>query len=562
MQNKILGIDLGTTYSCVAYVDKYGKAVTLKNADEELTTPSVVYFESEDNQVIGSEAKTYAITEPEQTVAFIKREMGTDYRVEIFGHQYSPQEISSLILKKLVQDANNSLRDLGEIGKDEKINKVVITCPAYFGMNQKEATKEAGELAGLEVLDIINEPTAAAINYGIVNSDEDKTIMIYDLGGGTFDVTILKISKGAIEVICTGGEPTLGGKDWDEKTVEYLARRWNEEKGTDDDITMDLETNADLMANAEKAKKALTSKEKTPVNIMYEGQRLKIELTRDEFDSYTADLLKRTIELTNDCLKAAESKGVKKESVTEILLVGGSSKMPQVKTLVEKTYPWAEVKLYEPDEAVAKGAALYAMNKDIIGKIIEQESQKTGKSAEEIQKDIASGKAKVSEIAKKNCVPLSGSARMLADIAITNVSSRTYGVDYIADEATMKKAIANFILKNDALPKEHTEDFQTMSDNQSGVRLTIYESSSSNEILEDLGLAKELIHADLKFKKPVPKATIIHVTVRLENNGLLTMHASEDATGSELDCNVKIDSGISDQEKKEAEGRVNESSVM
>ena len=232
MTNKIFGIDLGTTYSCIAYVDEFGKAVTIRNADGDMTTPSVVYFEDNEKQIVGVEAKTSMIIEPLNTVAFIKREMGTDYRREIHGVQYSPQEISSKILKKVVGDANAALREQGVLGQDESITKVVITCPAYFGMAEKEATKSAGVIAGLEVLDIINEPTAAAINYGVINAGQNKTVMVYDLGGGTFDVTVMTIAGNAINVVCTGGDPQLGGKDWDNTLKDWLVEKWKEENST------------------------------------------------------------------------------------------------------------------------------------------------------------------------------------------------------------------------------------------------------------------------------------------------------------------------------------------
>lgn len=330
MTNKIFGIDLGTTYSCIAYVDEFGKAVTIRNADGDMTTPSVVYFEDNEKQIVGVEAKTSMIIEPLNTVAFIKREMGTDYRREIHGVQYSPQEISSKILKKVVGDANAALREQGVLGQDESITKVVITCPAYFGMAEKEATKSAGVIAGLEVLDIINEPTAAAINYGVINAGQNKTVMVYDLGGGTFDVTVMTIAGNAINVVCTGGDPQLGGKDWDNTLKDWLVEKWKEENDTDEDISEDLETLSSLMESAEKAKKTLTSKESAKIIVNHEGERMKIEISRDEYDALTKRLLDRTIELTDSCIKDAEKKGISLADIDEILLVGGSSRMPQV----------------------------------------------------------------------------------------------------------------------------------------------------------------------------------------------------------------------------------------
>ena len=308
MNNGIFGIDLGTTYSCIAYVDEFGKAVTIRNADGEMTTPSVVYFEDTEKQIVGTEAKTSMVMEPENTVAFIKREMGTDFRREIHGVSYSPQEISSKILKKVVGDANAALREQGILKQDEEIKKAVITCPAYFGMAEKDATKNAGIIAGLDVLDIINEPTAAAINYGVINADQKKNVLVYDLGGGTFDVTIISIGGNSINVVCTGGDPKLGGKDWDNQLKDYLVDRWKKEMDTDEDISEDLETLSALMESAEKAKKTLSTKDTAKIIVNHEGERMKVEITREMYDNMTGRLLERTIELTNSCLTEAEKK--------------------------------------------------------------------------------------------------------------------------------------------------------------------------------------------------------------------------------------------------------------
>ncbi len=574
MDGKVLGIDLGTTYSCAAYVDEHGKAVTLKNSDGANTTPSVVYFESEESQIVGEEAKTYAITEPDHTVSFIKREMGTEYRADILGRGYSPQEVSAIILKKIVQDANAALADMGELPDGEEVKDVVITCPAYFGLGQKEATREAGEMAGLNVLDIINEPTAAAINYGIVSSSEDKTIMIYDLGGGTFDVTILKIEGGSIEVVCTGGEATLGGKDWDLACARYFVEKWNEAKGTDDDIYEESqETAADLMASAEKAKKSLTAKEKTPVNIVHEGEREKIEFTREEFDSITAKLLGRTLELARACVEAAEAKGVKASGIKTVLLVGGSSKMPQVKDAVSGAFPDADVRLYEPDEAVAKGAALYALNKEALSEIIGKESSRTGKSENDIKKDIENGRADVAAMAGRNSVVLAPGAKKIAGIKITNVSSRTYGFNCIYGEPKEDPRdnvyqIANKIFHNDSLPAEIDGFLYTAYDKQEGIDLSIYESTVDRDdfpdgalVGKDMALAKEIACGKMEFKNPAPADTEVKYVIKLEENGLLTMEATEDYTGGKMTITVDVNSGISEREKKEAAARTSRTYV-
>lgn len=552
MSDICLGIDLGTTYSCVAYVDDATeKAVTLRNCEGQLTTPSAVYFEEKDNIVIGDEAKTYAVTEPDKTVTFIKREMGSDFKREIFDTEYTPQEVSAIILKKIVKDANSALLDLGVIKEGEVVNKAVITCPAYFGMAQKEATKMAGEMAGIEVLDIINEPTAAAINYGMLHK-ENGTCLVYDLGGGTFDVTIIKIEKNNIEVVCTGGEPTLGGKDWDMASVQYFVEQWKEQMKTDEDISEDLETDCELMAAAEKAKKSLSVKEKTPININYDGQKLKMEYTRRKFEEITAHLLKQTISLTKDCIAAAEEKGVPASSIGNILLVGGSSKMPQVEEALKKEFPAANVYLCDPDEGVAKGAALYAKSKGVEIKVLEDVVQKTGKTEAELSQELNEGKTLCS-VAEENGVSTDGIMGGLSAVHISNVSSRTYGIAVIGDNN--EEMIENFIFQNDKTPKKITKHFGTHEDMQSGVSLDIYESNVSDAFITNMSLAKIVTKNAMKLKQPVPKGTGITVTMLLENSGLMKIHAVEDLNKTELDVSIDINTGYSQKEREAATER-------
>ena len=360
MNKNVFGIDLGTTYSCIAYVDEHGKPIVLKNMDGALTTPSVVYFESETNIVVGEEAKRCLEVEPEKTVAFIKRKMGkSDNIVNVDGNLYTAQEISSYILRKIVKDAESELKQRRVIGEEESIKDVVITCPAYFGLDERNATTSAGELAWLNVLGIINEPTAAAISYGAINRDKNETVLIYDLGGGTFDITIININNGNIDVICTGGNDQLGGKDWDEAIIKFFVSKFYREKNVD--VSRDIDTMQTLYIEAEKAKKSLTMREKTPVAIHHRGERLKFDFTRRDFEMITRELLNRTKVMVNECLEVAASKGYKLSDIDKFLLVGGSSKMPQISAMIEREYHVKPI-LQEPDEAVAKGAAIYAQN--------------------------------------------------------------------------------------------------------------------------------------------------------------------------------------------------------
>lgn len=237
---KVFGIDLGTTYSCIAYIDENGKPVVLKNAEGDLTTPSAVFFETQTDVTVGSAAKESAKMYPEQVVTFIKRSIGqSGFSLNLNGIDMKPEEISSYILKKVVKDAEDTLRMEGKLGDDEQIRDVVITCPAYFGVTERDATKAAGVIAGLNVLAIINEPTAAAITYGVTDDSQNKTVLVYDLGGGTFDITMINIKPGEIRVICTGGDHNLGGKDWDDRVLMYLAEQYQSETGTPDNILED-----------------------------------------------------------------------------------------------------------------------------------------------------------------------------------------------------------------------------------------------------------------------------------------------------------------------------------
>lgn len=296
---RIFGIDLGTTYSSIACVDEYGKPIVIPNAENQRVTPSVVFFDGE-NIVVGDVAKESSKLYPGDVVSFIKRSMGeANFAFEHNGKQYRPEEISSFIIRKIVQDAELNLGISGT--KD-----VVITCPAYFGINEREATRRAGEIAGYNVRQIINEPTAAAIAFGSMEAEHEQVVLVYDLGGGTFDITMIDIKPNAsIEVICTGGDHNLGGKDWDDRIVAYMVQEFQKATGIKDDILADPDTCQDLQLSAEKAKKILTQRDQTPVLVTHAGERIKIILERRSFEIITEDLLERTISLTHEMLEEA-----------------------------------------------------------------------------------------------------------------------------------------------------------------------------------------------------------------------------------------------------------------
>ena len=565
---KTIGIDLGTTYSCVAHIDEFGKSVVVKNAEGANTTPSVVYFESLENIIVGEEAKNMLAVEPDTTIAFVKRSMGDDddegnpVRFHIFGQDISPEEISSKILKKLVKDATEELRGSGVIGSDEEIKDVVITCPAYFGMREKAATKTAGELAGLNVVDIINEPTAAAINYGMLKNQENKNIMVYDLGGGTFDVTIIQVNGQDINVVFSDGDRSLGGKDWDMKIEEFLTSEF--EKATGVDFFDDEAAANEIVLKSEAAKKALSSKTTTRVALRSSGKSHTVEFTREKFNEITSTLLEATLIKTDECLKVAENGPyhITLDKIDEILLVGGSSKMPQIKEALDKRYG-KDTKLFDPDEAVAKGAAMYAEMKTGYNLIVEEIANHQGRSIKEIIEELEKGKTKLEDLAKKLNVDIPAATGsdvgVLTNITIRDAISRTYGQALI-DSSTDKLFISNMIMKGDKLPTEIQQKSYTHSEGQTGCKISIYESESSFREM-DINEGKLLGEAILDFKKPLPKETEIITTLKMENSGLLYMVATEASTNARVEKEFTPSGGLSADEMLAAGHRAKNDTV-
>lgn len=546
--SRVFGIDLGTTYSCIAYIDEYGKAVVLKNSDGDHTTPSVVMAESADNIIVGKEAKNSIETDPDKTVQFIKRKMGReDDTVVLNGQTYHAPEVSAMILKKLVQDANNELVQTGVLKDGEEIKDVVITCPAYFGMNERKATQTAGELAGLNVLNIINEPTAAAISYG-VSRDDDETVLVYDLGGGTFDITVMNINNGDIKVVCTGGDDRLGGKDWDEAFIKYVSERYEDEY--EEDIMEDPEACAALYLDTENWKKSLSSREKINITVKGEAGRFREELTREKYEEITKSLLNRTKNLMDDVLKQSEAKGYPLSRINKILLVGGSSRMPQVAAMIKNDYGKDTI-LADPDEAVAKGAALYAANEQAFNDFVADEAARTGKSTEQlVEENLKTGSL------DQKFVSVSGVSG-ISKLNVKNVLSRTYGVDVLYGT---KLVIENFLMINGELPATKTNQFATIRNNQTGLEINLYESRSTEEVMEIEG-RKPLTTIHMNFQKAVPKNTLIEMTLALDNSGILHIYAKEELYGSELDTTFQLSNQMTEAEISTAMKRVSEASV-
>ena len=376
MESKhVYGIDLGTTYSCIAVVDEMsGKPYVITNAEGDATTPSVVYFEDVDTRVVGKKAKNIAVLEHDSVVEMVKRNMGApDWRWPFQGQDYSAEEISSYILRKVVDDAETTL--------GVRPNDVVITCPAYFGITQREATAAAGQIAGLNVLEIINEPTAAAISYGLQDHN-DQVVLVYDLGGGTFDVSVIEIKAGSVSVVATGGDHELGGHDWDEEVVKYLSQEWMMQTGSAEDPSASAETLQDLWRRAEDAKRSLSARAETKVQVNHQGQRVTVTLTREKFDELTRHLLENTISFTRDTIATARQLG--HEDIDKFLLVGGSTRMPQVSERLQQEFG-KEPQVHEPDQSVAKGAAVYGQKLSIGRKINIEMAKELGTSPEQVE---------------------------------------------------------------------------------------------------------------------------------------------------------------------------------
>ena len=523
----VYGIDLGTTYSCVSQVDKFDQAVVLRNFEGDATTPSAVYFEGPEKVIVGKEAKEMLAAEPENTVVFVKREMGVDASFDKatnqFPYHYDPAEISAFILKKLVKDANS----LGD--NPEPIKDVVITCPAYFGTKERMQTKQAGEIAGLNVLAIINEPTAAAIAYG-VKVDEPKRVLVYDLGGGTFDVTMINVDGGAIKVIATGGDHHLGGVDWDTALAEYALGVYNEQNGTSYPLDEDIRLKNRLLIDAELKKKQLTAKESVKWNIDYEGRSARVEITRELFDSLTADRLEETIEATRKVLKIAEEKGYKGFDV--LLLVGGSSRMPQIKERLDREFG-CDAKLTDPDECVAKGAAIYAMNE----------------AYRQAVKDYEEGE---SDVKPK---PISGDRT-----TVVNVTSKTYGTDVTGPNG--EALVQNIIFANTALPVRRESGFKTTVDNQRNVSVKVFESDFTDLKTDEIVDEKfcDLLRSEvLPLTKQWPKGTPITVVFDLDAEGLLSVHASVDKDALDFELTI---TGVKNQEELSASKQMVEKAVV
>lgn len=540
----VYGIDLGTTYTCIAHVDDAsGRPTVTPNVEGELTTPSVVLFEDAETRVVGREAKNAAVLEADHVIEMIKREIGKPgWRREFFDREVSPEEISSYILRKVVDDAEQS--------SGSRPQKVVITCPAYFDVPQREATAAAGRIAGLEVLEIINEPTAAAITYGMQDKG-DQTVLVYDLGGGTFDITVIEIKDGAIRVIATGGDDQLGGRDWDEEIVKYCAVQWEaEHPGASSDIMGSPDTLQDLWLRAENSKRRLGALPQVRIPVVHDGKQTAVSLTREKFDELTAHLLENTITFTRSVIDTAKELG--HPTIDRLLMVGGSTKMPQIEARLREEFQ-IEIESFEPDFAVAKGAAIYGQKLVIDERIRHEIASQTDQKPEEVDVQAIPEQVKTAAeeaVADTLALPL-GTVQKIGNMAVTNVASHSFGVLAFLQDDT--QVIANLVLSQQALPAETTMIFGTKESGAPLVELKIFENTSGEKIVRDLDLGEEVTCALLEMQKGLPANSPIEVTFEMNGQGRLHITGRDKAEGGKVvTATIKTNRVLSQEEVEQA----------
>jgi molecular chaperone DnaK len=512
------GIDLGTTRSCIAHVDHTGRAVVLRNAIGEETTPSVVYFESPENVVVGKQAKDTALLAPDLVVELVKRKMGEVHPYSFYGQAHTPESISALILRELARAAGEQM--------GEEVRDVVITVPAYFGLREREATRKAGQIAGLNVLDVLPEPVAAALDYqALGEGTEPRNILVYDLGGGTFDITVIRVDGDDIHVVCTEGDRELGGVDWDKKIREFLLRGFTEQypqldPGGDEQFMQEL------ASSAEQLKTALSAVLSRPQNLRFDGSVVQLVLTREHFEEITSELLERTMESTKRAIDYAREQGI--EHFDDVLLVGGMTIMPAVARTLRERFG-LEARLHDPHLSVARGAALFALISDLKVMLpeegdaaaVQRVADETGRPVEQVKSWV---RKKVATV-----VPRAFGLRIVDD------DDPLYKVD----PSRARSLISHLLTANTRLPATAQRPFETVVENQRAVRLEVWEQAGA----EASDKPEHNTHIGEGRLEPLPAGpagTPFEVVFHMTEMGLLQVHAREERSGSEVRFEIQI----------------------
>ncbi len=508
---KVVGIDLGTTFSAIAHIDAYGKPQIIPNSESERITPSVILFDG-NNAIVGTYAKQNAVAEPEKIVDFVKREIGkskAEFSREFNERIYSAEELSSLLIKKLKNDAEKYL--------DCKVTDAVITVPAYFNDAERTATMYAGQLAGLNVLQLLNEPTAAALVYGMDKLDQNQTVFVFDLGGGTFDVTIMRIEGHHIQMLATNGDHRLGGKDWDDLIVNLVAEEFDRLHG--ENPLLDLQSYQDLQSRALAAKIQLSTRPKTTVVHSHNGKSIKVELTREDFERMSLELVEKCKMI---CEIVMEEARMKWSDIDKILLVGGMTRMPMVRSMISEISGVTITDDVSVDEAVALGAAIQAVLCQL------EAEEKLEQEGEEV----------VSQLPKETKDQFTGREGGL--IQVTNITSHTLGV-VLWDETRLEEYVFPMIPKMSPCPAEVVNSFGTATANMQRVVVRVVEGESTVP-----GECTPLGTCDVELPPYLPKGSPVELTYRYNTNQ--TLEVVVNAFGKQNSVEIKRTTGLSESE--------------
>lgn len=531
---RVFGIDLGTTYSAIAYIDETGRPTVCRNDNNAEIMPSVVQFETPTNVVVGESAKQSAFIDAGSVVSLIKRQMGEDREYEFHGEVHTPESISALILRRLATDAASYTNG--------PVEQVVISVPAYFGARQKEATKKAGLIAGLDVVGILPEPVAAAVHYDLTSGGAEKTVLVYDLGGGTFDTTVIRVGASEITVVCTDGDTNLGGADWDARLRDHLLENFVAQATPAEPPEDDAEFLQEVANKAEEVKKQLSLQESRPVQLRFAGAAARIEVTRAEFETMTEDLLDRTIEIVRRTLNTLTERAPD-ATIDEVLLVGGSTRMPMVAARLAKEFGW-DPKLHEPELAVAKGAAIFALSR-VVYQMQQQVKERAGSTAE-AQREAAKV---VTDVARQYGMS-EETVKQLTDKKTQSVLPKAFGVRVVDREHPGRDYIKHLAFANDPLPTgDRTFTAYTVHHTQTTVLIELYEQAGT-VVSEELSANNPLDDGSGKItgipRQPPGGAAKIDIVMSIDEDGLLQLRATERSTGNDLV--IKVSVGLSAEE--------------